>query len=67
MKRSVGRRVSVSLRMLVRVFVVVNALLLAVVLTLSVVAVQSMQDAARAESRMVGIAAPGRRTAPDLR
>ncbi|WP_432146573.1 response regulator [Streptomyces sp. bgisy084] len=51
MKRSVGRRVSVSLRMLVRVFVVVNALLLAVVLTLSVVAVQSMQDAARAESR----------------
>ncbi|WP_432092424.1 response regulator [Streptomyces sp. bgisy100] len=51
MKRSVGRRVSVSLRMLVRVFVVVNALLLAVVLTLSVVAAQSMQDAARAESR----------------
>lgn len=67
MKRSVGRRVSVSLRMLVRVFVVVNALLLAVVLTLSVVAVQSMQDAARAEKPAVGIAAPGRRTAPDLR
>ncbi|MFF3543164.1 response regulator [Streptomyces platensis] len=51
MKRFVGRRVSVSLRMLVRVFVVVNALLLAVVLTLSVGAVQSMQDAAQAESR----------------
>ncbi|MGA5560919.1 response regulator [Streptomyces platensis] len=51
MKRSVRRWVGVSLRMLVRVFVVVNALLLAVVLTLSVVAVHSMQDAARAESR----------------
>ncbi|WP_435271376.1 response regulator [Streptomyces sp. 1222.5] len=49
MNRSVGVRM--SLRMLMRAFVVANAALLAAVLSLSALAERNMHDAARAESR----------------